>query len=131
MYHLYPLQLQLIFLRLLSLPLIFEELLNLVTAIDHGPDVLLIDDGFSFLSEKNKIEYVDMLRDWVQISGSIIIWTTSLIEDLKYGDKNIINENKKGVIKLQSSLQSTDADVLKQIKRKKDLKEKNSQCHFL
>ena len=31
---------------------------------------------------------------------------------------NIINENKKGVIKLQSSLQSTDADVLKQIKRK-------------
>ena len=63
-----------------------KELLNLVTAIDHGPDVLLIDDGFSFLSEKNKIESVDMLRDWVQISGSIVIWTTSLIEDLKYGD---------------------------------------------
>ena len=65
-----------------------KELLNLVTAIDHNPDVLLIDDGFSFLSEKNKMESLDMLRDWVHRSGSIVIWATSLMEDLKYSDSS-------------------------------------------
>ena len=65
-----------------------KELLNLVTAIDHNPDVLLIDDGFSFLSEKNKMESLDMLRDWVHRTGSIVIWATSLMEDLKYSDSS-------------------------------------------
>ena len=29
-----------------------------------------------------------MLRDWVHNSGSIVIWATSLMEDLKYSDSS-------------------------------------------
>ena len=32
-----------------------KELLNLVTALDFDPDILLIDDGLSFLSDENKL----------------------------------------------------------------------------
>ena len=31
-----------------------KELLNLVTALDFDPDILLVDDGLSLLSEKIK-----------------------------------------------------------------------------
>ena len=65
-----------------------KELLNLVTAIDFDPDVLLIDDGFSFLSEKNKADSVKMLKEWVENSDGIVIWVTSLKEDLQYSERS-------------------------------------------
>ena len=34
-----------------------KELLNLVTALDFDPDILLVDDGLSFLSDENKELY--------------------------------------------------------------------------
>ena len=67
-----------------------KELLNLVTSIDFDPDVLLIDDGFSFLSEKNKAYCVKMLQDWADNSDGIIIWVTSLKEDLQYSEQSWI-----------------------------------------
>ena len=65
-----------------------KELLNLVTAIDFDTDVLLIDDGFSFLSEKNKADSVKMLKEWVENSDGIVIWVTSLKEDLQYSERS-------------------------------------------
>ena len=66
-----------------------KELLNLVTALDFDPDILLIDDGLSFLSEENKLHCHKMMEDWIERSGGIIIWVTSDIEDLHYGENSL------------------------------------------
>jgi len=67
-----------------------KELLNLVTALDFDSDVLLIDDGLSFLSEENKVHCLAMMKDWIERSGGTIIWVTSDIEDLRYGENSLI-----------------------------------------
>ena len=66
-----------------------KELLNLVTALDFDPDILLIDDGLSFLSKKNKEYCLDIMKDWTESSGGILIWATSDIEDLRYGENSL------------------------------------------
>ncbi|MEL1233348.1 MAG: ATP-binding cassette domain-containing protein [Candidatus Neomarinimicrobiota bacterium] len=66
-----------------------KELLNLVTALDFDPDILLIDDGLSFLSEENKEYCLEMMKGWIERSGGIIIWVTSDIEDLRYGENSL------------------------------------------
>ena len=66
-----------------------KELLNLVTALDFDPDILLIDDGLSFLSEENKKYCLEMMKEWIERSGGIIIWVTSDIEDLRYGENSL------------------------------------------
>ena len=66
-----------------------KELLNLVTALDFDPDILLIDDGLSFLSDENKVHCLAMMKDWTERSGGIIIWVTSDIEDLRYGENSL------------------------------------------
>ena len=66
-----------------------KELLNLVTALDFNPDILLVDDGLSFLSEENKVHCLAMMKDWTERSGGIIIWVTSDIEDLRYGENSL------------------------------------------
>ena len=66
-----------------------KELLNLVTALDFNPDILLVDDGLSFLSDENKAHCLAMMKDWTERSGGIIIWVTSDIEDLRYGENSL------------------------------------------
>ena len=66
-----------------------KELLNLITALDFDPDILLIDDGLSFLSEENKNYCLEIMKEWVERSGGIIIWVTSDIEDLCYGENSL------------------------------------------
>ena len=63
-----------------------KELLNLVTAIQFNPDILLIDDGMSFLSSDNKLKAIDWLKHWVRISNGVVVWATSDREDLDFGD---------------------------------------------
>jgi len=63
-----------------------KELLNLVTAIEFNPDILLIDDGLSFLSLDNKLKALDWLNHWVRTSNGVVIWATSDREDLEFGD---------------------------------------------
>jgi ATPase subunit of ABC transporter with duplicated ATPase domains len=63
-----------------------KELLNLVTAIQFNPDILLIDDGLSFLSADNKLKALDWLKHWVRISNGVVVWATSDREDLDFGD---------------------------------------------
>tara|TARA_B100001027_G_scaffold210849_1_gene178417 strand:+ start:383 stop:1711 length:1329 start_codon:yes stop_codon:yes gene_type:complete len=67
-----------------------KELLNLVTALDFDSDILLIDDGLSFLSEENKVHCLAMMKDWIERSGGTIIWVTSDIEDLRYGENSLV-----------------------------------------
>ncbi|MEL1236111.1 MAG: ATP-binding cassette domain-containing protein, partial [Candidatus Neomarinimicrobiota bacterium] len=62
---------------------------NLVTALDFDPDILLIDDGMSFLSEENKNYCLEIMKEWIECSGGIIIWVTSDIEDLRYGENSL------------------------------------------
>ncbi|MEL1227063.1 MAG: ATP-binding cassette domain-containing protein, partial [Candidatus Neomarinimicrobiota bacterium] len=66
-----------------------KEILNLVTALDFDPDILLIDDGMSFLSEENKNYCLEIMKEWIECSGGIIIWVTSDIEDLRYGENSL------------------------------------------
>ena len=63
-----------------------KELLNLVTAIQFNPDILLIDDGLSFLSSDNKLKAIDWLKRWVRTSNKVVVWATSDREDLDFGD---------------------------------------------
>ena len=67
-----------------------KELLNLVTALDFDPDILLLDDGLSFLSDENKEHCVRMMQDWIKHSEGIIIWVTSDIEDLDYVENALV-----------------------------------------
>ncbi|MFL2982880.1 MAG: ATP-binding cassette domain-containing protein [Candidatus Neomarinimicrobiota bacterium] len=63
-----------------------KEILNLLTALDHNPEVLLIDDGLSFLSRQNKVHCLNLMKKWIADSSGIIIWVTSDYEDLELGD---------------------------------------------
>ena len=63
-----------------------KELLNLTTAMQSSPDILIIDDGLSFLSSENKLIAVNWLRAWASNTSSIIVWATSEKNDLEFGD---------------------------------------------
>ena len=63
-----------------------KEILNLITAMQVDSDVLLIDDGLSFLSNKNKTMVVSWLKDWSKKNEVVIIWATSERKDASYGN---------------------------------------------
>jgi len=63
-----------------------KELLNLATALSVKPDLIVIDDGLSFLNSKAKKTQVQRLGKYIKETGSIILWFTSDISDLKFGD---------------------------------------------
>ena len=63
-----------------------KELLNLATALSVKPGLIVIDDGLSFLNSKAKKNQVKILSNYMKDTGSIIIWLTSDISDLKFGD---------------------------------------------
>ena len=63
-----------------------KELLNLTTAIQSNPDILIIDDGLSFLSPDNKVLAIESLQSWTSKMNSIVIWASSEIEDITLGN---------------------------------------------
>jgi len=63
-----------------------KELLNLATALSVKPGLIVIDDGLSFLNSKAKKNQVQRLGKYIKDTGSIILWFTSDISDLKFGD---------------------------------------------
>ena len=63
-----------------------KELLNLATALSIKPGLIIIDDGLSFLNNKAKKDQVKSLDNYIKDTGSIILWLTSDISDLKFGD---------------------------------------------
>jgi energy-coupling factor transporter ATP-binding protein EcfA2 len=63
-----------------------KELLNLATALSVKPGLIIIDDGLSFLNNKAKKDQVKRLDNYIKDTGSIILWFTSDISDLKFGD---------------------------------------------
>tara|TARA_Y100000590_G_scaffold116823_1_gene133325 strand:- start:400 stop:1719 length:1320 start_codon:yes stop_codon:yes gene_type:complete len=63
-----------------------KEILNLITTMQTNADVILIDDGLSFLSENNKKEFVDLLKYWSNKEDKIIVWFTSNWSDLGYSE---------------------------------------------
>ena len=63
-----------------------KELLNLATALSVKPGLIVIDDGLSFLNSKAKKTQVQRLSKYMKDTGSIILWFTSDISDLIFGD---------------------------------------------
>lgn len=59
-----------------------REILNLATALTVSPDLLLIDDGMSFLSSVMKSRCVNLLWDWADRHRLVILWLTSDPDDL-------------------------------------------------
>tara|TARA_B100001248_G_scaffold72950_1_gene51805 strand:- start:1474 stop:2802 length:1329 start_codon:yes stop_codon:yes gene_type:complete len=89
-----------------------KELLNLVTALDFDSDVLLIDDGLSFLSEENKVHCLAMMKDWIERSGGTIIWVTSDIEDLRYGENSLtLSLDSLSIYKLSRKIRYEEAHL--------------------
>jgi len=62
-----------------------RELLNLITALSTKPDVLVIDDGFGFLSDSNKKAVIEILEDYCEKRDAVIVWITSNVLDIQYG----------------------------------------------
>ena len=67
-----------------------KELLNLVTALDFDSQILLVDDGLSFLSKENKSHCLSLMNDWVKRTKGVIIWATSDHGDLEHGDRTLV-----------------------------------------
>lgn len=63
-----------------------KEVLNLVTAISTGPELLVIDDGLSFLNKGLKHDLVDYISNQALKTTGIVVWFTSDIEDSGYSD---------------------------------------------
>ena len=63
-----------------------KELLNLAPALSVKPGLIVIDDGLSFLNNKAKKDQVKRLDNYIKDTGSIILWFTSDISDLKFSD---------------------------------------------
>jgi len=87
-----------------------KELVNLATALSTNPKLLIIDDGFAFLSRKRKIELLKQLKEYADNQKAIIIWTTATQEDLSYGKTKWelkLNGFKKSYLKETDTI-STD-----------------------
>ena len=63
-------------------------MLNLVTALPHS-DIVLIDDGLSYLNEKQKKKWLDLIV-LNSKNDKIIIWFTSDLNDLNYSQSKWI-----------------------------------------
>lgn len=64
-----------------------KEILNLVTAFSTGAELVLIDDGLSFLNSEKKAEMAAFMRSRVEIDNCIILWFTSEKQDADYAHK--------------------------------------------
>tara|TARA_B110000438_G_scaffold51140_1_gene51543 strand:- start:2575 stop:3888 length:1314 start_codon:yes stop_codon:yes gene_type:complete len=65
------------------------EMLNLVTAFSMNPDLILIDDGLSFMNSDIKSTWVKWMQKRI-IKQKTILWFTSDISDFAYSDLNWI-----------------------------------------
>tara|TARA_B110000263_G_scaffold72545_1_gene63412 strand:- start:411 stop:1724 length:1314 start_codon:yes stop_codon:yes gene_type:complete len=65
------------------------EMLNLVTAFSMNPELILIDDGLSFMNSDIKSDWVKWMQKQI-IDQKTILWFTSDISDLSYSNSNWI-----------------------------------------
>ncbi len=63
-----------------------KEILNLITAFSTKPQLVLIDDGLSFLNSDGKEKMISFIRRKIEKNNCIVMWLTSECEDLMYGD---------------------------------------------
>jgi len=63
-----------------------KELLNIATGLSTKPKCVFIDDGLSFLSDTAKKICVEQLNNFIQSNNSIILWFTSDVNDLNFGN---------------------------------------------
>ena len=61
------------------------EMLNIVTALSTKPELLLIDDGLSYLNQNLKEYWINFIKKEIS-SSCTIIWFTSDYNDLIFGD---------------------------------------------
>ncbi len=63
-----------------------KESLNLSTAFSVNPNCVLIDDGLSFLNDRTKENIIHQIKEKVEKTDVIVLWFTSDMNDLNYGD---------------------------------------------
>ena len=61
------------------------EMLNIVTALSTKPELLLIDDGLSYLNQNLKEYWINWIKKEIS-SNCTVIWFTSDYNDLTFGD---------------------------------------------
>ena len=61
------------------------EMLNIVTALSTKPELLLIDDGLSYLNQNLKEYWINFINKEIS-SSCTVIWFTSDYNDLTFGD---------------------------------------------
>jgi|TARA_B100001079_G_scaffold31539_1_gene23814 energy-coupling factor transporter ATP-binding protein EcfA2 len=62
-----------------------KEMLNVLTACSVRPQLVLIDDGLSFLNTDKKKEVVQYIQDRIDDLNCIVLWFTSDCNDLHFG----------------------------------------------
>lgn len=62
-----------------------KEMLNIITAFSVDPQLVLIDDGLSFLNGKRKQEVVNYIHKRIAETNCIALWLTSDCTDLQFG----------------------------------------------
>ena len=62
-----------------------KEMLNIVTAFSVNPQLLLIDDGLSFLNVNGKQNMLGYIHNQIVETNCIVLWLTSDCNDLQFG----------------------------------------------
>ena len=63
-----------------------KEILNLITAFQLGPPLVMVDDGLSFLSIKNKEKMISLIRTRISEFQTVVVWLSSERNDLTIAD---------------------------------------------
>ncbi len=62
-----------------------KEMLNIITAFSVDPQLVLIDDGLSFLNTERKEEVVEYIYNRIAETDCIVLWLTSDCNDFQFG----------------------------------------------
>ncbi len=65
-----------------------QEMLNLVLAMTEPRNLLIVDDGFSFLNDDIKAKWVKQIEDYAEKADCVVLWFTSEWSDLNFGNSH-------------------------------------------
>lgn len=69
--------------------------INLIKSLLNKPDIILIDNIFSYFDKYSTIEYIGLIKKYQMDKGITVICTSTNLEDTIFSDKVIIIDKEK------------------------------------